>query len=215
MRFIGDVHGYFNGWVKKARKAPEGKSVQVGDFGVGFGKTTPPIFDFLDPRKHRYIRGNHDNPFVCEKDPRWISDGTLEGDVYFLGGAESIDQAYRTEGVSWWREEEVSQEVAWDITGKFYDGTLKPRVMVTHDAPWSAALKIFRYEHPKLEKPSRTQQMMDIIFESHKPDLWIFGHWHEDKDVTIDGTRFICLGECSYIDVDLETLETGPIVPFR
>jgi hypothetical protein len=45
------------------------------------------------------------------------------------------------------------------------------------------------------------------MFSIHKPDLWIFGHWHCDADEVIDGTRFICLNELSYVDVDMETLE--------
>jgi len=215
MRFIGDIHGKYLPYIKRARKSPSGQSIQVGDFGLGFGNDKVPNFEpqGLDPKKHRFIRGNHDNPTVCAKSPSWISDGAIEGNMFFLGGAESIDQAYRTEGVSWWRDEEISQELAWDITGQFYNGDLKPKIMVTHDAPWSVCLKIFKYPSLKLEKSSRTQQVHDSIFASYKPDLWIFGHWHEDKDEIVDGTRFICLGELSYIDVDLETLETGPIVP--
>lgn len=213
MRFIGDVHGKYEGWQKRARRSPSGRSIQVGDFGVGFGKTEPPIFEQLDPKMHRYIRGNHDNPSVAAKDTRWIADGAQEGDMFFLGGARSIDQAMRVEGVSWWRDEEISDEVAWDISGRFFNGELQPRIMVTHDCPWLVALKIFQYPSLKLESGSKTGQVLDSLFASWKPDLWIFGHWHEDKDVVIDGTRFICLSELSYIDVDLNTLETSKIVP--
>lgn len=202
MRFIGDVHGKFSEYKSIIDDCE--KSIQVGDFGVGFGGIEP-----VESSNHRFIRGNHDSPKACAKRGDWILDGTTEGDMYFLGGARSSDQAYRTEGVSWWRDEELSQERMMDISGKFYDGELKPKIMVTHDIPWSVALKIFAPNAPWLhrERGSSTQQFLDSIFEYHKPDLHIFGHWHEDKDVVIDGTRFICLAELSYIDVDLGTLE--------
>jgi hypothetical protein len=217
MRFIGDIHGKYLPYIKRARKSPDGHSIQVGDFGVGFGNDKVPNFEphGLDPKKHRFIRGNHDNPTVCAKSPSWILDGTQEGDMYFLGGAESIDQQYRIEGVSWWRDEELSQERMWTITSEFYYNKLKPRIMVTHDAPCSICQKLFGYPWLKFETPSRTQQMLDSILAYHKPYLHIFGHWHEDKDEVIDGTRFICLGELSYIDIDMNDLTKGEINVFR
>lgn len=204
MRFIGDVHGKWNEYLTVIDRCD--KSIQVGDFGLGFDR------EELEPNlapNHRFIRGNHDSPTSCAKHSGWIADGTQEGNMFFLGGAESIDRHMRVEGVSWWRDEQISQEVAWDITGKFYNGELTPKIVVTHDCPWSVALKIFGrdYYWLKNEMPSTTQQVLDSIFESYQPKLWIFGHWHEDRDEVIDGTRFICLGELSYIDVDLETLE--------
>lgn len=41
------------------------------------------------------------------------------------------------------------------------------------------------------------------MFEMHQPRIWLFGHWHFDFDGVIDGTRFICLGELSYRDLDV------------
>lgn len=204
MRFIGDVHGKFLEYMFLAERCQE--SIQVGDFGVGFGKKYEPDFS----PEHRFIRGNHDNPSICKAHPAWIPDDTMENGVYFLGGADSIDKAHRIEGVSWWREEQVSQEVAWDITGRFANGDLKPRVMVTHDCPIEVAKIMFSHIISKNEQPSLTQQMLQSCWESHKPDVWIFGHWHESKQVNILGTQFICLGELDYIDIDLETLEIGP-----
>jgi len=37
----------------------------------------------------------------------------------------------------------------------------------------------------------------------------IFGHWHSNADEVIDGTRFICLNELSYCDIDVNTLEVN------
>ena len=79
MRFIGDIHGKYLPYIKRARKSPDGHSIQVGDFGVGFGNDKVPNFEphGLDPKKHRFIRGNHDR-YIIEK--LWEEElPTLEG----------------------------------------------------------------------------------------------------------------------------------------
>ena len=88
---------------------------------------------------------------------------------------------------------------------------IKPRVMVTHDVPQSVAKHLFFSEGRHLQNRPQfktlTGSAFDEMLRIHKPDLWIFGHYHYDIDEVVDGTRFICLNELSYADVDLETLE--------
>ena len=202
MRYIGDVHGEFAEYERIATEVPA--SIQVGDFGLGFGYE-----ESILPATHRFIRGNHDSPGACSKHRGWIPDDTIEGDTYFIGGAKSIDRHSRVEGQSWWRDEELSQDRMWDIAGKFFDGKLKPRVIVSHDCPRSVSLRLFPNLWLKNESPSRTSQLLDGLFASWQPELHIFGHWHEWKDEVINGTRFICLPELGYIDVDPKTLEVS------
>ena len=38
-------------------------------------------------------------------------------------------------------------------------------------------------------------QAFAAMFEYHRPDVWIFGHWHRSASAVVDGTRFQCLGE--------------------
>lgn len=186
MRYIGDVHGKVDRYLPLTYGVD---SIQVGDMGVGF-RDIPT----LSPT-NRFIRGNHDNPEECRSHPNWIKDGTVEDDTMFIGGAWSIDQAYRIEGVSWWRDEELS--IA-DFDHMINVALIsRPRVMITHDCPKSVVVPLFRREPIK----TRTQQALDVILTACKPELWIFGHWHEDQDMVIDGTRFICLGELSYVDL--------------
>ena len=202
MLFIGDVHGFFDRYKKIIKKHPE--TIQVGDMGVGFHRMigddrTPernPPYDAMAKGNHRFIRGNHDNPAVCRQHDFWIPDGHVEGDMMFIGGADSIDKAYRIEGLSWWREEQLDYG-EWVVT---YDTYLKntPRIMVTHDCPRS----IYYHLHERVfETPDdATSRNLQYFFESHKPELWIFGHHHLSFDKVIDGTRFVCLDE-------LETME--------
>lgn len=208
-RVIGDVHGKFDRY-KKIIKGAE-RSIQVGDLGVGFKKydinrdlvwdTNPPHKEMV---KHnaRFGRGNHDNPAICRKHSQWIPDGTIENDVMFIGGATSIDKHYRIEGLSWWADEECSR----DQLEIFVDQAMivKPRVMITHECPESIADGILAaVNRTKLDDPSRTRQAFQSILELARPEMWIFGHWHVDIDQVIGGTRFICLNELSYIDLEL------------
>jgi Icc-related predicted phosphoesterase len=75
--------------------------------------------------------------------------------------------------------------------------------MVTHECPESVAHQLFGVEGKlKFDFPSRTRQAFQSMFEMHQPEVWVFGHWHESRDVVISGTRFVCLAELEYKDID-------------
>lgn len=188
-RFIGDVHGEMDNYLALLPSCE--RSIQVGDFGAGF--VPLPSMDL----NHRFIRGNHDSPDVCRAHPNWIKDGTIDNDVMFVGGAYSIDYLFRTPGVSWWFDEELSWPELDTIIDLYIE--TKPRIMVTHDGPQLVMKKMF----PFLDRHSRTQVAFQHMFDMHKPELWVCGHWHEDRNEVIQDTRFICLGELSYMDIDL------------
>jgi len=42
---------------------------------------------------------------------------------------------------------------------------------------------------------------LQIMFDMHRPKLWIFGHYHQDFDDVIKGTRFVCLNELKTITI--------------
>lgn len=209
IRFIGDVHGKFRPFKKLIKNAE--RSVQVGDLGVGFKKynycrdlvwDTNPPHALMVKHNCKFIRGNHENPSVCRRHSQWIKDGTIENDVMYIGGAVSIDRAFRTEGIDWWADEECSYNEIQVMIDNYI--IKKPRVMVTHDCPESIADVILsQFNRAKYGDPSRTRQALEVMRHYHKPEIHIFGHWHKDLDITIDGTRFICLGELSYIDLDI------------
>ena len=199
MRFIGDVHGKFDQYLDIIQNVSE--SIQVGDFGAGF-KPLPTVIGetgLFATTKHKFIRGNHDNPAICAESPNWIHDGDVIAPMMFVGGALSIDRLKRFEGRDWWSDEECSMDAFY----RFMDiyEAIKPEIMVTHDCPEVVSDKLFG--GTKLEMPSRTRQALQAIFDLHQPKLWIFGHWHMSRNEMIDGTRFICLGELEYKDIEL------------
>ena len=205
MRYIGDVHGKFGPYKKIIENVKE--SIQVGDMGVGFKhshrsgeiKDSPnPPYDAMTKEgvNHRFIRGNHDNLEVCAQHSQYILDCTVKDDTMFIGGAYSIDKEWRTEGYDWWADEELSYDQL-NCAIDLYEKT-KPRVMITHECPESISAALFPR---RLNIGSSTRNAFDQMFALHKPELWIFGHWHMSRDEMIDGCRFICLAELEYKDI--------------
>lgn len=216
-RLVGDIHGRFTDYdLRVSADVPRGsretpppeRSIQVGDFGIGFGSLfwhdRVEEFQKKNPQ-HRFIRGNHDDPARCRKMPGYIEDGTVEGDVMMIGGAWSIDHASRTEGVSWWRDEEVSGR-EFDRLLRVYEAT-KPRVMITHDCPTKVAWDMFIASGHSIggyhQTKTRTGEYLQAMFDTHQPQEWYFGHWHVTRQFELYGTKFQCLGELDYIDVEL------------
>jgi predicted phosphohydrolase len=214
-RYIGDVHGFKNELSLVLYNIPDDVTsvIQVGDMGVGFGQGDywhESLDDMMRSVNGRFIRGNHDNPSQCREMSSWISDGLVENDVMYVGGAWSIDYQWRTMGVDLWDDEELSYDKLDKIIS-IYE-TVRPRVMVTHDCPLSVSNKLFVERGKSFSKAqfkTRTGSALQTMFEIHKPELHIFGHWHCDTDEVIDGTRFVCLNELSYVDIDMETLEVN------
>jgi hypothetical protein len=212
-RFIGDVHGYKYELSLVLHNLPADVNtvIQVGDMNVGMGQGDfwhESLEEMLIGVNGHFIRGNHDNPAQCREMLPWIKDGTIQNDVMFIGGAWSIDYQWRIRGVDLFDDEELSYQELHKMI-EIYDH-VRPKVMVTHDCPLSVSNKLFIERNKSfsgVQYKTKTGSAFEEMFKIHKPAMWIFGHWHCDTDEVIDGTRFICLNELSYADIDLETLE--------
>ena len=191
---IGDIHGKFNAYTKLI--STMSTSIQLGDFGIGF-TDIPEI-----PAQHTFLRGNHDNPFLCQQNPNWIKDGTIlfDGRVMVIGGADSIDVDYRVAGVDWWAEEQLSYQELNALIDLYEQ--VKPDVMLTHDAPFSIVSNMY----PMVKTSSRTNQAFDTMRNIHQPKQWLFGHHHRTMTTFADGTLYKCLGELDSTVVDLNNL---------
>jgi hypothetical protein len=207
MRYIGDVHGKFSQYKNILKLGVP--TIQLGDMGVGFRHcggprdgefSANPPYDAMIEGGHRFIRGNHDNPSVCRNHTQCIKDGTVEGDVMYIGGALSIDREWRIEGYSWWADEELSQSELYAMMD-IYEAA-KPRIVVTHDCPeWVALTMEAMFHRGKLDISSRTRQAFDAMYGLHQPEVWCFGHWHHSFDEVINKTRFVCLAELEWKDI--------------
>lgn len=213
-RIIGDIHGKWYHYQLLTRPI-EHRSVQVGDFGIGFNSDAweDRVNDFHASGQHRFIRGNHDKPSTCKAAMvGYIADGTVENGVMYLGGAWSIDNPVappewhrRTPGLDWWDDEECSDEQFQQMLETYK--AVKPRVMITHDCPTLTAYRMFIKKGKSLAHKtlylSRTGEALQTMFEIHQPEHWFFGHWHTTTQMDIDGTSFQCIGELDFIDVEM------------
>ena len=67
MNIIGDIHGDFEWYENKVLTNPDiDKSIQVGDYGVGFYPHLDNILDH-DYAQHKCIAGNHDDRNILQK----------------------------------------------------------------------------------------------------------------------------------------------------
>lgn len=203
---IGDVHGSTRSYQKwiRGNLFGEERSIQIGDMGLGFsgvGLPAPGQPEFS--LNHKFFRGNHDSPEKCRANRHYLGDyGYLEEDsLFWCAGAWSIDRAYRTEGVSWWPDEELS----YDELNKALDLYVqsKPRFVLSHEAPAKAAKTLlysligpYFFLAKRDCANSRTGQALEAMMSLHQPEKWIFGHYHVDKHFNVPKctTEFICLG---------------------
>jgi len=201
----GDWHGEL-GWalqvLQRAGKLGVSKLVHVGDLGIGPfpGERGGRYEDKLNRicAKNRVtifcVPGNHEAwPTIERLEPR--ADGWLElrehllitpgglrwtwSGVEFgaLGGAYSVDHAYRTEGRDWWPGlEEVRPEHLDRLGSEPLD------VLVTHDVP--AGVDLFRAFDVGPATAARAQVSRDLLAEAVQctgPELVLSGHWHERR----------------------------------
>ena len=202
---VGDIHGRtktYQKWLRDNCDESQ-RTVQIGDMGLGFAGVElpapgqPPL-----SVNHKFFRGNHDSPDKCRKHPNYLGDfGYLpEDELFWLAGAYSIDRDFRIEGVSWWRDEELSIAELNQAADLY--SLMKPKYVLSHEAPAKAGETLLHdlvgpYFAMKGGSPqSRTAQMLQIMLENHQPEKWVFGHYHVDKKFYTPGfdTEFICVG---------------------
>lgn len=213
LRIIGDVHQCYDAYLPIADEAD--CSIQVGDMGFDY----KPLMT-LDPDKHRFFAGNHDNLDEATYLIRYGFNARAFGGYSFHGfkffyvsGGFSIDwklrqdHYLRTGYKSYWDNEELplkNMKAALDE----YKIT-KPEIVLSHECPRSISkhvgdneiLRRFGYNPETFS--TRTSELLEAMFQAHQPKRWIFGHYHKDWNGVINGTHFTCLGELSYEDIEI------------
>jgi hypothetical protein len=202
---IGDIHGWtktYQKWIER-NLDPSQRTIQIGDMGLGFagvGLPAPGMGKLND--NHKFFRGNHDNPAKCKANKNYLSDyGYLPDDnLFWLAGAFSIDRDYRIEGISWWKDEELS----YNELNKAIDlySLMKPRFVLSHEAPSKAGQVLLHglmgdYFAAKADcGMSRTAQALQQMLDLHQPEEWVFGHYHIDKQIHVPNysCKFTCVG---------------------
>lgn len=185
MIVIGDVHGKTKRYSEIVGNLKE-PTIQVGDFG--FEHAHRWHMAHVDPDQHKVLFGNHDF-YPLLNAPHSLGDyAILDGGIMTIRGAFSIDRANRTDGVDWFKEEELTMEKCYEAVDLF--AKQKPSVVITHDCP----TEVCNHMHGQSTK-TRTDQLLQACFIQHQPELWIFGHHHRSFKMNMGGTLFLCLDE--------------------
>lgn len=202
LRIIGDVHGKIDQYLKIASEAEY--SIQLGDMGFDYSKIEN---SGLSAYKHNFFAGNHDNYDTINDCRHSVGDygrivypssgsGILDTEVFFIRGADSIDKQYRRLGIDWWDNEELSYQECLDCIEAYTK--YKPDIVLSHDCPQFIAEKTW-----KIYEKSKTRQLLEILYHIHQPKQWYFGHHHKALDYITNTTKFVCLPELSYIDIEV------------
>lgn len=180
---IGDIHGHFKIYKRLIANRP--KTIQLGDFGIGFPDWVP----FNLAPQHQFIRGNHDNPETAKDHPNYLGDyGFLpEENIFYISGADSIDAYKRHLGIDWWHEEQLGYQDLKAMMTLY--ASVKPKTIISHDCPE----EIFPHLGCPTHIKSRTQQAMNQLLTIHRPKYWIFAHYHVSVKKSIDNTLYTCL----------------------
>jgi hypothetical protein len=120
--------------------------------------------------------------------PRVYTTTLLSGKrLLALGGANSIDYEYRTEGRGWWPEESITPD---DVTTVITAG--RADLMLAHDAPHHAALDQLltatnaSWTDNGLAYAERGRVRMDAAFHAVAPAVFVHGHFHLHLDRRVE-----------------------------
>jgi Icc-related predicted phosphoesterase len=198
---VGDIHGDFYR-LKEIIKEHKGTTIVLGDVGIGFiHKYHNPtfIFDPTQPlmlekitnfqcnrEQMLFLRGNHDNVEMCRAHHNYLGEYGVYRGIFYVSGAFSVDRAFRTEGIDWWSEEELSMEQCYKALEMYK--TTKPKIVISHDCPTNILSLIYSQIIP-----TRTGQLLQAMFEEHQPEKWYFAHHHKGWQGELKGTTFRCL----------------------
>lgn len=119
---------------------------------------------------------------------------TINGCKFFtMGGAESIDKAYRTEGKSWWREELPTNDQYNEALDNLDKNNWSVDYVLTHTASMNV-MKHMQY----IKENNPLNSFFNRLEEDLQYKHWYFGHFHDDVDIdskhTLVYDRIIKLG---------------------
>jgi hypothetical protein len=191
--------------------------IQLGDFGwvwypIGSNKLQEYWLDWLAKKNFTLavVLGNHENYDIIEKLPiikKWGDEvRVLKRDVseiYFfkkgavytingkkvltIGGALSIDKSSRSEGVSWWAQEELSKKELENSLIEIVKHDKKFDYVLTHTCP-KRYLRYFLNHSLKMN--CSVSNFLDYVKDIVTFESWHFGHFHQNR--VIEEGRYIC-----------------------
>lgn len=244
---VGDLHGNA-GWIQTLLPAmrrfdPTIRTIlQVGDYGFDHsGRGTHPV-DFWAEKSgiERVLvtLGNHEawakispaqeatpSRAIRMSEVVWLLPRpfrfTIAGrKVLSLGGASSVDKAFRTPGKDWFEDELITEEMEnAAIAGGAAD------VLLTHESPVDAPPEVLAiiasnpdgYPPDSLAISAAQRERVERVSNAVRPALHLHGHMHTYGSIDFDnGRRVVSLdrdtraGNAGILDMKTLTFETLP-----
>lgn len=197
---VADFHGDISFLKIVIDKAEEYKCdaiIQLGDFGywpseINFPGMAPsiPIY-FIDGNHEEHSRLNQTVEYTeVSENVFHIARGTFlkigNMNCLGIGGAYSIDRHYRIEGISWFKEEEITES---DLSKCLNHKDKFPLDLIfSHDIPLKLTVTKNSYVGSY-----HTREKLDILLDNASPKYWFFGHYHLDYRNKFRSTEFIGL----------------------
>ena len=210
----GDIHGVFSEIVifrKKMKLKARDNIIILGDAAICWRKDREEMNSYVkqwenykDTPMLYFIDGNHENfdilnslPIennegIVSKHIHWIKRGSIKTfenkKCLFIGGAESLDKFRRTEHLSWWVDETITDEDIELIKKDKYD------YVFTHTCPrsvlnkYKALLCNSLFDQDEIDYTSEDQ--LEIVKNKIEYKQWWFAHFHQNVQLN---DKFMCL----------------------
>lgn len=200
-------------WIESKCSTRDDYLIILGDFGLIWNNTQSKDekywLDWLNNKPYTtlFLDGNHENHVILSNYPtikkfngeaRQIQENIFHlkrGEVYtidnqkifIMGGATSIDKAWRTPWISWWVDEIPTREEFHHALDniekhKYVD------FILSHACPESIKENFLPGIKHDLNCP--VEKFLDIVKEDLNYKKWYFGHYHQDKQLD---NKHICL----------------------
>lgn len=219
MRFFvtGDTHGRLDriyNWVDKMNFNNENINIIIaGDAGICWRKDCVDM-DTAIRRQEQYkfhlwfVCGNHENFDILDQIPRdengiahltnnlhYISRGSIitfnHKTILCCGGADSVDKHLRTKHISWWPQEQITED---DINKCLNNNLSHYDYIITHTCPLSVFKKNMSYlctlDLNQSEIDHTSEERLEKLVENISFNKWFFGHFHVDKQLD---DKYTCL----------------------
>ena len=175
------------------------------------------VLDIFDrkPWTTLFVDGNHENFDILnnlESVPMFDSTvGKLRNSIFHLrrghiynidyhkfltfGGAASIDKYRRELKVSWWKEEEATEEEMALAIENLNNHNSEVDYVLSHTCSYGLIEKIANIKREFLY-PDKCSKFFSHLEDKIKYKKWFFGHLH--LDYVSPDTKYVCLFDCYY-----------------
>lgn len=215
----GDLHGELGilcDFIERFDLGEEDTIICLGDVGLFWRKDKKDADAFIKMYEENFktqiafIDGNHDNfdilktlenGCIVSDHITYLQRGVtfeLNGKTFLaIGGADSVDRMFRTKHLSWWEDEQITEE---DIKGAISGVKNRFNGHVDYVLSHACPREIFEYNRvhlitlPDLDQTNidhTSEDRLQELKENISFDHWLFGHYH--TDAVMDDTRFECL----------------------